>query len=316
MKNLLYISVFIIGSSYTFGQVNLVPNGSFENTTATPTGPYEIENAVGWTSYRATPDLFSMLSPAWSSVLLPSNQANDAGFQYPYDGNNIAMFLGYSPQSGEQREYIGTTLSNSLEIGKFYSVSMQVSLLAIDSALGYTGAIDKIGVLFTTTPYSWSNPLQPTNYAHVYSASVISDTSGWVTIQGTFEADSAYQYMAIGNFFDDANTTFTKFIPGSPYDYALYFVDSVSVMLDSINNLEENTEGQFTIKNLPNNLTIETWGNEVTTCFIYSVSGELISTESFENKVVINTSDLAEGTYFIYLNTNQNYYTQRIFIQH
>ena len=67
-------------------------------------------------------------------------------------------------------------------------------------------ASNKLGAKFSTVSYSYSNPIQINNFAHVYSDSVIKDTTSWTLIKGEFTADSAYQYISIGNFFDDINT--------------------------------------------------------------------------------------------------------------
>lgn len=65
-----------------------------------------------------------------------------------------------------------------------------------------------MGAKFTT--FAFSAPDGDTtlmsNSAHVYSDSLLNDTANWVQIKGSFIADSAYQYVVIGNFFDDFNT--------------------------------------------------------------------------------------------------------------
>jgi len=94
-------------------------------------------------------------------------------------------------------------------------------------------ATDHIGVLFTKNPYSFSSPITINNNEHVFSNIIITDTLNWVTIRGSFVADSSYQYISIGNLFDDITTNKTYFFSSSSYA-AYYFIDDVCVSSDSL----------------------------------------------------------------------------------
>lgn len=128
-------------------------------------------------------------------------------------------------------------LSSSLSIGTKYYVSFKVSLCAIDSALGYTYATNKLGISFSTISYNaYTNPAPIVNFAHIYTDSIISDTLNWTTISGSFIADSAYKYIIVGKFFDDAHTNKIKLCNAdTAFGYgAYYFVDDICVSTDSI----------------------------------------------------------------------------------
>jgi hypothetical protein len=57
---------------------------------------------------------------------------------------------------------------------------------------------------------------------------VITDTANWTLVSGSFVADSAYRYIVLGNFFDDAHTDTVHFIPG-PSAAAYYLYDAICV---------------------------------------------------------------------------------------
>jgi hypothetical protein len=56
----------------------------------------------------------------------------------------------------------------------------------------------------------------------------MSDTANWTLVSGSFVADSAYQYLVIGNFFSNALTD-TMDLASDTYVPAYYFVDGVCV---------------------------------------------------------------------------------------
>ncbi|MBK9763813.1 MAG: T9SS type A sorting domain-containing protein [Flavobacteriales bacterium] len=97
-------------------------------------------------------------------------------------------------------------------------------------------ANDKVGLLFTTYERHWyqGDPYPaPLNDAHVIYSQVLTDTVGWTLVSGSFMADSAYQYLMIGNFFSNALTDTLHFanpnsvFPWYPRGYTL--IDAVCV---------------------------------------------------------------------------------------
>ncbi|MBK5285725.1 MAG: hypothetical protein JJE25_10010, partial [Bacteroidia bacterium] len=113
---------FFLLSQFCFAQ-NLVPNSSFEDTVSCPSAL--IDNAVGWSSYRGSPDYFnSCNNQSLSSYGAPSNYW---GFQFARTGNAYVGLSTYTSLTSTWREYIGIQLSQSLIIGQQYFVSFFVS---------------------------------------------------------------------------------------------------------------------------------------------------------------------------------------------
>jgi hypothetical protein len=55
----IFIYLLLLFSTVSFGQVNLVPNPSFEDTVACPTTANQVDRAVGWYPSRNSPDYFN-----------------------------------------------------------------------------------------------------------------------------------------------------------------------------------------------------------------------------------------------------------------
>lgn len=307
-KNILTIYLLLIGLC-VFAQ-NIVPNPSFEVYSLCPNAPSQINRAIDWNSYRTTPDYYNTCD-ASTSASVPNNWA---GFQFAATGNAYAGFFTYSSLV-QYREYLGAQLINPLVVGQRYYVNIKVSLTNSSGALCAT---NNIGVLFSTKSYSDSIPTPITNFAHIFTSTPIQDTTNWTTISGSFIADSAYQYVIIGNFFDDAQTDFIK-MNSSNNCYSYYYVDDICVSTDAltcgITAVNENKNVMESIFVFPNptsgNATItytlpqgETKGEII----IYDIAGAEVKKVTVTNgnsKIILDNSALQLGTYFYQLITSK-----------
>lgn len=228
MKKALLL-LFVSLSLLVTAQTNLVPNPSFEVYIQCPDnisgiGDDQISRASGWQTYRETPDYYNTCGSIWN-VSVPNNQT---GFQYPHTGNAYSGLATYYI-IGEYREFIGAQLSSSLLIGQKYYLSFYVSLAGKQGA---SMASNNIGARFHNNPYNYVNAAPINNFAHLSCNSLITDTTNWSFITGSFIADSAYSYISLGNFFDDSNTD-TLRIDDNPFT-GYYYIDDVCVSTDSI----------------------------------------------------------------------------------
>jgi hypothetical protein len=84
-------------------------------------------------------------------------------------------------------------------------------------------ASNNIGVRFTTKPYSASFPPPINNTATLNTDTIVKDTLNWILLSWNFTADSAYNYIYIGNFFDNAHTdTVVINAPNGQFGIAYY----------------------------------------------------------------------------------------------
>lgn len=286
-------------------QTNLVLNQSFENHTACTSTLSDLND---WSSYRGSPDYFNSCNTYTDYYSIPSN---GAGYQAAKEGQAYVGLVAYAT-GGEAREYIGSTLSQSLVIGQTYYVTFYVSLGEVDAINKQYIPCNKIGARFSTVsangsdnPFPGTNPVSTNNFAHVYTNSIISDTLNWVKIQGSFVADSAYQYIIIGNFFDDANTD-TIYRPNGIYSY--FYIDDVCVSTSStscelptsLGIKDLNSQVVYLFPNPTERyLNIEI-GNASTFSFIlYNNLNEEVLNESSIGSISVDLSKFNSGIYFI-----------------
>jgi len=298
--------VFIGGRSW--GQ-NLVGNGSFEDTIECPNGPNEIQYSAGWSSYRITPDYFNSCANGYNYGLggVPDNAW---GSQEAYNGNAYAALGTYNTTQPNSREFIGRELSQLLTIGTKYFVSAYVSRC---DNINQAGATNNFGFTFFLVQYSYGNPAPINNFSHVHCDSIIFNKNGWTRVAGSFIADQAYQYIAIGNFYDDAHTdTADIFLD------AAYYVDEVCVSTDSLfclvptGIIKEQVNSRLTISPNPvqNLLTINFLSPSALasgeTIAVYDVAGRkiVLPTTFINNKAELTITTLPNGIYLLQIINN------------
>ena len=107
-----------------------------------------------------------------------------------------------------------------------------------------------------------------------YGNRIIADTVNWVKIIGVFVAQGGEQYLPLGNFKYDSQTSFTVTQPSGDYS-GLYYVDDVSVYaLDSF-PLQADAGIDTTIA-LGDSLFIGSYTNGLTNVKWYNAAGQVI----------------------------------------
>lgn len=223
---------------------NLVPNGSFEEADSCMFGLGFInpENGAGphdWFSAYLTPDYLQSCLPYGAVNGLPMNFVT---YQEPFDGSSCLGLVSYHQNgSEEQREWAMVQLVVPLVVGQTYYASMYVNAGFGGNATYPTIwlASNNIGMVFTTQPRTWvfTQPYPDAlNFAQVRRTEVLTDTTDWTLVSGSFVADSAYQYVMVGNFFSNALTDTVHFAPQLPppawYPRGYTLIDKVCVSLD------------------------------------------------------------------------------------
>jgi type IX secretion system substrate protein len=237
MKTLFTLLSFLALSTVCYAQ-NIVLNYSFEAADSCPTyingGSYGFTlGCVGWGQATAGhPDYFNACDTAAASigrsypwVGVPNNYL---GKQRAYDGKAYMGINTYGEILTHYKEYLLTTIP-ALQKDTTYKVSIEVSL---SDSCEY--ATNGLGVLFTTygSPDEYSKETLPVTPQIDYTSyGIISDTVNWITLSGSFVADSAYTYMIIGGF-KDAGEMKVEAVNDSPanvHKNAYYYVDAVVV---------------------------------------------------------------------------------------
>jgi hypothetical protein len=291
MKIALLMTAIFTFYQNSFAQVNLVPNPSFEIYSQCPITLDQINRATGWTAYGYSPDYFN--SCAMGSVAVPNNAW---GQQYPLNGNGYAGLVTFDAQGNSIREFIGVQLQQFLNPGTKYFVSAYISR---GNSFLTNGATNKFGFRFSTAVLS---PVPIDNFSHIDSDSLITDSINWTRIAGAFIADSAYQYLTIGNFYDDGHTD-TLEINGFT---AYYYLDAICVSTDSLYDLLWTTTGsltsrQFNIFPNPANSILHIYNLIASSYYtVTNVSGEKIMEGIINaNSANIDVSVVPSGIYFL-----------------
>ncbi|MBL0330259.1 MAG: T9SS type A sorting domain-containing protein [Bacteroidetes bacterium] len=226
MKKLLFY-FFVLFTVMMKAQVNLVPNPSFEQYTGCPDYWDQINYTLDWTAYKGSPDYYNICG-AVDSFSVPQNFI---GYQLPASGSAYCGVILYDKANFGNDELIGANLTAPLLIGTKYFVSFK-SVLKYNNPFDICCGQNKMGVKFSTMSYNISSPPIQNNFAHVYSSAVISDTSNWTQVFGSFVSDSMYTNVMLGNFFDNASTTINDIQPANNSSY--YFIDDICVSTDSL----------------------------------------------------------------------------------
>ncbi len=309
MKKILIVVCILIGSMVK-GQ-NLVPNPSFELYDTCPTAFEQISRATGWSSCGGSPDYFNACASYPYGV--PSNFW---GYQQAINGNAYAVVATYDGMNFTNiREFIISQLLQSLQIGTKYFVSCYISRC---DNIGTNGASNKFGFRFSTIQYLWSNPCPVDNFSHVHSDSIITDSIHWTRIAGSFIADNTYQYIIIGNFYDQQHTD-TLDINNNT---ATYYVDAIDVSTDSIYDRTwtgvQNKiipQKQIDIFPIPANdfMYINNVNNRSSFEIIDCLGQTKINGNLNKNKNEVDVSTLSNGIYFLILDKQKFY---KILINH
>lgn len=315
MKHLFIIALVTLCCA-TKAQVNLVPNGGFELYSTCPTVNDNITESTGWLRFRSTPDYYNACAPS-GGMSVPNN---NYGYQQSNNGNGIVGIYTYDKTSLNYREIIGSQLVQPLNIGVKYYVKAHIN----KSPNAQNGVLsintNKIGVNFTNLQYSVSNPAPVTNSAIIYADTIITDAMGWYKLQGSFVATQNYQYIMIGNFFDDSHTDTsgaTNFGLGS-----YYFIDDVCVSTDSLYcsgfvnlHLENNTEISVLNENDGIKIIVDKFliGSHVN---VYnSMSAMVVNTTIISNlKTTISTKEFKQGLYLVEIVKGKTKSSKKIFV--
>ncbi len=309
---------------FTITAQNLVPNPSFEDTVFCPWAENQMPSQ--WISYGASPDYLNGCSSALNVPNTPS------GFHSANSGVGMIGVYNYvNPSSSgwpDYREFSGVQLLNQLTVGQKYYMSFHLSFARI-YPFGWGGiGSDKLGMKFSTISYSENSPPALNNSAHLYTDSIYTDTIKWVRVSGFIIADSAYSYLMLGNFFDEAHTDILYFGTqpiGITSSY--YFIDDVCVTSDSLYNenwtkiYKQKLENKLTIYPNPvsDKISInlnDNFAKEISVR-IFNITGQQLLVDKFKNQnlIEINVSTIAKGLYMLEIHCDEEVENRKLIIK-
>jgi hypothetical protein len=320
LKHLATLCMFLVCALQSKAQLNLVPNGSFNEDNTCVTGISQIHFAKPWFSpTQGTPDLFDECTQS-TAVGIPSNVL---GYQYPRTGNSYAGLHAHVSNTVENREYIAVKLISPLDPTKTYHFTMYCSLSDIyyDQYVLLTGqgqpvydgvyTTSSIGVYFSADSIFQNNWLTLPYIPQILNpeSNIIDSISGWKKIEGIYTPTiGGEQYIIIGNFKNNANTPYTELYDGLTGPNIIYFyIDDVTLIEHDGTGLTELKGKAVSI--FPNpaaeNVTITLPSNtNKAELLIYTAQGQLLSQTQISSTQTINTSSLANGLYLFVIQSN------------
>jgi hypothetical protein len=319
MKSIVIHFFLLLFAIQSYGQINLVPNPSFEDTILCPTFIGDITPANHWLNFGGSADYFNSCN---HDILSVPNTV--FGYQFPHTGNAFAGLITYvwqqAPGWPDYREFIGVELIQPLVISQKYYFSFYFNLAGYLPGYQYIAA-NKIGLKFSTTTFSLNQPPALTNSASFFTDTILKDTLNWVRLSGSFVADSAYSHLILGNFFDAFHTD-TAIFGGPPFggSSAYYFIDDICVTTDSMYN-----NSWTSIDKVSNDLEVKIFTDPalqlisirsssiISEIRIINVLGvickiDLCNSQSWE----IETDFFSNGNYVIQVQTKQGTYSKLI----
>ncbi len=232
-------------------------------------------------------------------------------FQHAYFGNGYAGILtfAYNPNVwpiADVREYVQGTLSATLETGKCYYCEFWVEFFNYKNEVPYS-ANDAIGIFFSDTlPKRTDTDTMAMFYPsqiNIATGRIISDTSNWEKISGTFVATGGEKYFTVGNF-RKVNEINSIYFGTSQFDRSYYFFDNFSLCPceDTIKKIEVE---YLEVNPNPNNgnmiVNYNIIGNEKGVFEIYDMVGRKVFSHELsgnENTFFISGALLSSGVYF------------------
>ncbi|CAN5405612.1 hypothetical protein BH11BAC1_BH11BAC1_24510 [soil metagenome] len=233
--------------------------------------------------------------------------------QVPHGGDAYAGIIGYN-FGQEYREYMTGTLSSPLIPGATYYCEFYVSLND-----GYIQAIKEMGAYFSTfSPGPYANALHvPVTPQIVNTTMLLDDTSSWMRISGYFLAAGGEQYITIGNFYNDTNTTIVQVGNVGSYG-SYYFVDDVWVSLSEGTGVGEFETEEVRLYPNPasNTLTIDSKHGSINSISIYNLFGQNVYSsikinQAGQNNYEINLNYLSPGIYMAEIHRGEKVFRKK-----
>ena len=216
--------IFLVNSTWA---QNLLDNGGFESNGSFPTNVMQSDLCTGWSKCNqgggGSPDYFHINGSGL--VQLPNSFYATIS---PHGGSAIMGLITYHGLSTNFREYLSHALNSPLVVGATYNVQFYLSNGMYNGNYGGCGS-NHFGMAFSTNQCQQIGTSPMDFMIPQYSDNAIFYHSDWQQVNFSFIADSAFQYLTIGNFTSNANTLIQN-VENSPTEIAYFFVDDIQVV--------------------------------------------------------------------------------------
>jgi OmpA-OmpF porin, OOP family len=290
MKKQIFIFLFFLTFKICNAQ-NLVPNGNFEQYSGCPTYLSFSDSLLFWISPTSgTPDYYNGCSTS-PSIGVPYNYF---GFQPALSDSGYIGICLWCPNN--VREYIEVPLVSTLVANFCYHFEMYLNLGDISRF-----TTESVGAYFSDTAIIGINNWDPLPFVSQINniTGNVFDTVNWTLVSGDYTAQGGENYLIIGNFNNDANTTTILVNNASIYNYAYCYIEDVSLVYPC--DLGIDTYKRTNIKTYPNpfseTLTVAVNNHELTELSLYDIQGRRLMKQTFAKTITLNTEGIEKGIY-------------------
>lgn len=301
------LSAVLSLAAMAIAQINLVPNGSFEDTVNCEVStPYTLLKAAHWYNPNiATPDVWDCDSTRWCGSPMGPDGGFNPSYQYSYHGDRHAgMYCWFGYGSSNSRDFLGVKLTSSMLPGQAYEVSMRYARRRT-----YGLAIDHMGVWFgwdslwqSTT--AWLN-VEPQLRIRDLESEYLDEADVWSLIKDTLIANGGEEWMVVGHFEPAATVNGIHYDPDG-VTLCYYFLDDVVVR-----PLEDTAIYEPVYWN-GHGLVLRGDASSTTLLKIHDVSGRLLQQHMLKSGDQVGLSDLPPGVYVISLSGNEGRWTVKV----
>lgn len=225
LKAWLFVLAIFYATDHLAQESSIIPNPGFEEFEGFPLGWfYNGQQFTRLMKYWYSPTLASpdVFGP---DVIVPSHwQKKGFGNQQPYEGRAMVGLTVYGCGQGKPhcREYLQIELNESLVVGQKYELKFHIAHL--ENSL----YINNLGAYFTSKPLKTNTDRLIKAEPQINSQDIINPGDNeWYVFQKSFIADSAFNYLTIGNFYSDDACEVQR--SDNNYEFAYYYFDDFSL---------------------------------------------------------------------------------------
>lgn len=281
---------------------NLVPNPGFEVQDTCP-AVSEIFKAPPWESASiGTPDLFNSTCSTQNS---PGRTGIGSAGVYAYS------------TFPDNREYMIAPLTAPLTAGTTYYVSFWVLRTNFRYAINRFGAYFSNGDINqqTTSVFNYTPQVQNP------STTVLSSTSSWMQITGSFVAAGGEDHIVLGNFSNDAATDTTVANSSSNSKVAYYKVDDIYVSASGTGIHDNMTDADVNVypSLASSTVTVQMDGSvSVNGIRLFDMAGREVKGLEMgvpqAGEYVLNVSQLSPGAYFLAIEAGNTVIKKKVIV--
>jgi hypothetical protein len=250
---------------------------------------------------------------------------NGFGYQWPITGSGYAGLFTYASTTVNDREYMAAELVQPLVAGETYYVVFHASMWGGGDKMHFLCASNHLGLRFFKDPtYSYFPPVnafQPDNFAHLDYNEILTDSIGWMRIEATFTADDNYNWLAIGNFFTDENTS-TLLMNETGTCWSAYYIENVCVAVDPteceylLSTSSVSPKPLLQVYPNPANEAVTIRSDQpIGKIEVVDCMGRIVVIEEHRRQTTIrlSISNLNQGVYVLRVFSNNSFSTHKIF---